>query len=372
MNKLSFWEKDIIQKSDLIVIGSGLVGLSTAISFLERNPNKKVTVLERGALPSGASTKNAGFACFGSVTELLDDLNHVSESQMVDLVKSRFRGLKLLKARLGEGSIDFNQWGGYELIEKDKDYSKEIEYLNELLFPYFKAKVFNIVPSGVDFGFSKNHIGQIIMNQFEGQLHPGKMMIQLTEKLKSLGGILFNGVEVTDWVEGDGEVVVHSKSGSFNTSQLAICTNAFTAKLLPSLDIQPGRGQVVITQPIKDLKWKGTFHIEEGYYYFRNVGNRVLIGGGRNLAFEAENTTKFGTSDIIQTRLKYLLDHVILPDQNYEIDDNWSGIMAFGKTKKPLVKQISNQVFCGVRMGGMGVALGSLVGEELAALMSQK
>ena len=42
--------------------------------------------------------------------------------------------------------------------------------------------------------------------------------------------------------------------------------------------------------------------------------------------------------------------------------------MGVGKQKSPIVKQVSNSIFCGVRLGGMGVALGSLVGKELAEL----
>ena len=34
----------------------------------------------------------------------------------------------------------------------------------------------------------------------------------------------------------------------------------------------------------------------------------------------------------------------------------WAGIMGVGKTKKPIVKKLSENVSCGVRMGGMGVA----------------
>jgi hypothetical protein len=43
--------------------------------------------------------------------------------------------------------------------------------------------------------------------------------------------------------------------------------------------------------------------------------------------------------------------------------------MGVGDKKKPIVKQISNHVFCGIRLGGMGIAIGSLVGRELAALV---
>ena len=74
--KWSYWERETWFKDlDLAVIGSGIVGLTTAIYYKQKHPDKKVVVLEKGSLPKGASTKNAGFACFGSVSEILSDLN---------------------------------------------------------------------------------------------------------------------------------------------------------------------------------------------------------------------------------------------------------------------------------------------------------
>jgi glycine/D-amino acid oxidase-like deaminating enzyme len=59
----SYWEKKhLFFDYDLIVIGSGIVGLSTAISFKEKNKKAKILILEKGILPNGASLKNAGFA----------------------------------------------------------------------------------------------------------------------------------------------------------------------------------------------------------------------------------------------------------------------------------------------------------------------
>ncbi len=43
--------------------------------------------------------------------------------------------------------------------------------------------------------------------------------------------------------------------------------------------------------------------------------------------------------------------------------------MGLGKEKSPIIKQVNSQVFCAVRLGGMGVALGSLVGEEAARML---
>ena len=109
--------------------------------------------------------------------------------------------------------------------------------------------------------------------------------------------------------------------------------------------------------------------MDKGYYYFRNIGDRILLGGGRNLDFETETTTEFGQTEIIQNKLEQLLKEVILPNQTFDIEHRWSGIMGVGNSKKTIVSQLSENVYCGVRLGGMGIAIGSLIGKELADLV---
>ena len=104
---ISFWESNSLMKYDYIIVGGGIVGLSTAAELVEKDSSLKVLVLERGLFPSGASTKNAGFACFGSVSELWQDLNQIGEQAMLALVEKRWKGLGLLKQRLGEKKLGY-------------------------------------------------------------------------------------------------------------------------------------------------------------------------------------------------------------------------------------------------------------------------
>jgi glycine/D-amino acid oxidase-like deaminating enzyme len=155
---------------------------------------------------------------------------------------------------------------------------------------------------------------------------------------------------------------------SFITKKLLFATNGFS-KTFFEADVQPARAQVLITKPIPNLDIKGTFHLDKGYYYFRNIDDRILFGGGRNLDFQGEATTAFGTTNLIQDELERLLKEVILPNRAFEIERRWSGIMGMGQAKNPVVQQLTENVFCGVRLGGMGVAIGSLVGKQLADLV---
>ncbi|RDY59744.1 NAD(P)/FAD-dependent oxidoreductase [Flagellimonas nanhaiensis] len=369
---LSYWEyKTWLSNVDFTIIGSGIVGLNCALHLKEKYPKSKILVLEKGSLPQGASTKNAGFACFGSISEILSDLKTHAEEEVVALVQKRLQGIQALRQLLGDGSIGFGQHGGHELFlsghqELYEDCCAEMERLNKLLKPVFRDNPFVKTENSFGFGKVQDHY---ITHKFEGQLDTGKMMYSLLQKCLQQGIPILNGVHVTAIQESGQQATVVTENFEFNSNRVCVATNGFASKLLKNETILPARAQVLVTKPIKNLKIKGTFHFDEGFYYFRNVDDRILFGGGRNLDVKGEETMEFGQTQIIQNRLEELLSDVILPNQKVEIDHRWSGIMGVGTQKTPIVKQVSNNIYCGVRLGGMGVALGSLVGKELAELV---
>ncbi|MEX2605245.1 MAG: FAD-dependent oxidoreductase, partial [Gracilimonas sp.] len=83
----SYWESELYdQVYDLIIIGGGLTGQSIAYFYKTNHPTKKVLVVDRGFFPIGASTRNAGFACFGSVTEHMADMEIEEEKYIIDRI----------------------------------------------------------------------------------------------------------------------------------------------------------------------------------------------------------------------------------------------------------------------------------------------
>lgn len=376
---LSFWEKKDFTSYDLIVIGAGITGLSTAAVMAEKYPNQRILVLERGIFPTGASTKNAGFACFGSLSEIVSDLKKMSEKEVIDLIQLRYQGLQKLQYRLGGEAIGLQKYGGYELLlDAELPYLEHIHQVNDLLCPLFREDVFREVNSKIQaFGFNTNSVKKLLFNPFEAQIDMGRMMNALLDYVSAKGVRVLTGCEVEDLEDTGRKVYLRVKNPLMkhdlwlSASKTAICTNAFAKKLIPDIEMEAGRGQVLITAPIENLKIKGTFHFQEGFYYFRNFGNRILFGGGRNLDLEGENTTELTTTDKILNDLKDKLQHLILPNQPFEITDTWAGIMAFGKSKSPIIQRHSENIVIGVRAGGMGIAIGSEIGEKLVELISE-
>lgn len=376
MAQPSIWElESFYAPKDVIIAGSGLAGLWSAYYLKKFHPSLKILIIEKGIIPSGASTRNAGFACFGSVTELMEDAKSMGRQKMLELLTMRYEGIKRIRKIIPGKDIDFERYGGYELIN-GQQYSNtsqlqdDVDWLNDCLRKVVgQKKTFSLAKKKIKkFGFRQTT--HLIENKMEGQLHSGKMVQQLLRKLQSMDVTIMTGVALKAFEEAGNRLLLHTGLQTFlTTKQLLICTNAFARELLPGTDIIPARGQVLVTSAIKDLPFRGTFHYDAGYYYFRNLGNKILLGGARNKAFQEEQTHELATSNTVQHELERFLREIIIPGKKFTIENRWSGIMGMGSNKFPTIKQVENQCFCAIGMGGMGVALAPVVGEKTARLM---
>lgn len=372
INDWSFWEKDLyLNNLNFVIIGAGIVGYNTALQLRKKHPKSKILILERGILPTGASTKNAGFTCFGSPTEIQSDIDKMGVQEVGALIEKRWKGLELLMKTVGTDAIDYQNNGSFEIFKASEKelYNKTLAQLNDLNKVVFqvigKKKSYTEVATDT---FKFNNICGIIKNQYEGQINTGKMMHRFHQLATSKNIPVLFGINVSDWSDHSNGVSIKTSIGTIETEQLLIATNGFTKKLLPEIDLKPARSQVLITEPFEKPPFVGTFHYDKGYSYFRNVGNRILLGGGRNKDFDGEITTEFSNTPVIMNHLKLLLEEVIIPGKKYKIDQSWSGIMGIGESKSPIIKKHSKNVTIGVRLGGMGVAMGSLIGRDLAKL----
>ena len=371
INQLSYWERTTyFEEIDLLIVGAGIVGLSTAIAVKKKYPQWKIIIVERGYLPSGASTKNAGFACFGSPSELFEDLKTIPENQVWETFNARYSGLKTLFELVDPLKIEYNACGSYDLLRtNDEDIDPDfIAYLNNESQKITKKDKTYLTENDPNRKFGFRGLKTAYFNSVEGSINTGKLIEQLHQKAIQAGISILFGMECQKYDATKDGVLITLSIGEMKVDRLIICSNGFAAQLVDE-DVIPARAQVLITKPIPNLSLNSTFHMDKGYYYFRSINNRILLGGGRNLDINGETTTDLATTEHIQTALQNILDEIIMPNQDVEIDYSWSGIMGVGKSKQPIVKKIADNVYVGIRMGGMGVAIGAAVGQQLSELI---
>lgn len=363
--QLSYWEREVLIGSpQAVVVGSGITGLTAALTLKQSRPEMDVLVLERGSPPTGASTRNAGFACVGSASEMSADLEELSENELAALLELRWKGLQRLLKNCGPAHIDFVQHGSHELFENQVELDKALDVLgrlNRITQEVCGQAAFEQSPSPVS---GNGFCSLSIVNQLEGSLNPGKVVNTLLKRCADGGVRVLSGMEVTH-VDSSRVDVAGTR---LNPELILVCTNGFARRLLPTLEVHPARNQVWLTHPIPDLPFEGIFHMNAGYTYFRTVGNRLLIGGFRHLHAEVEATDQFGLTAEIEGHLKGFAENRLLPNHTIEWDMAWSGILGVGPNRMPILKEVKPGLFAGVRLGGMGVAIGSELGHNLALM----
>lgn len=363
----SYWEQSHYDsKADVVVLGSGIVGLSTAIHLKTNNPSLEVLVVDRQWPPHGASTKNAGFMCFGSPTEILDDIVHFGEDLAKEIFSARYLGRETLFSLLPPEQIDYIQCGGIELLNKFHNEDISIESLNNLLNSALGIKDYFSEIKNAKF---KNFHERAFLAKQEGKVNPLKIVFGLKAKADLLGvNFLFKEVKEIDWLE---KKMVFIDDACLQVKKLAITLNAFAKSFLADyhFDINTARNNVIVTSEIEELQFEEVIHIDKGYIYMRKVGKRVLLGGARNLFGKGEYTADMGVNEDILMYLRTYLKDQIGVKQSFTIDYSWAGILGVGANKKPIIEEVAKDLFAGVRLGGMGVAIGAKVGKDLARLM---
>lgn len=360
----SYWEATELYKPyDLIVVGAGIVGLSAAYFYKKKHPRHRVLIVDKGFIPEGASTRNAGFACFGSVTELMDDLGKESEESIKQRIKSRFDGMALLRSVLGDHEIGYEMCGGHEIFDDKEKYKAAADHVSR-----FNKWLEEITWENNVYSVAEVNGYPAIKNRLEGSLNTGKMMAQLLKKVRD------RGVE-TRWNclvrELHNHHVVIDNDISLETEKILIAANGFVRQILPEAEVRPARGYVMVTRELTNLQWRGTFHFDEGFVYFRNIGNRLLLGGARNKDFEGEETSVFAINPAIKEWLIHFANHTLKLEKDWQIEFEWTGIMGFAKTKSPIVRRVNGNLYVAAGLGGMGVAIGMEIGRQANYLMEE-
>ena len=220
-DQLSYWEKhSFTENIDFLIIGAGIVGSACALRLRELYPLSKILIVERGYLPSGASTKNAGFACFGSVTEIADDLKNIPADEVWSTVDLRWRGLQRLQERFHAEKIGLKFNGSWDLIDENVSFAEHFDKLE-----YFNAETQKITGHSACYSFDKtvsktcgfNGIAGGFYSRLEGELDTGKLFTETQKLLANAEITTLFGVEILEIQESENGVTVNTSQGELKS-----------------------------------------------------------------------------------------------------------------------------------------------------------
>ena len=423
--ELSYWEKCALSEAwDFVIVGAGVTGLNAALEIKRRNPRTKVLVLEARSLGTVASTRNAGFLCLGSPSELLADYDNLGEDALINLLAAKWAGIQRTLYLLGGNAVGLRNVRGYEVLAMEKSpYSYSVPSHDAVIsgLPSLNAVFESAADLALPFTPKRRQKGAtrhkplptpyfgewhpfrrgntahtspwgpeamgLIPMAWEGQINPFLLRESLLRYARNLGIRIQEGLE---FVQRDGQGLVvkpvvpmgkdvlqnNFNSLNINAKYVIYATNALTKDLQIDLSdsVIPQRGQMWATAPLKaaDIaRLNGNFHADRGYLYARTHAGRLLLGGGRNQDFASEQTTEWSENQRISEYLKaYSVDVLgLAPDLEWE--SRWSGTMGFTQSGLPHCLVLQNGDWLVAGMNGMGMALGPEMGRRVACLALQ-
>ena len=359
---LSIWEQaGWVQDPDAVVIGTGIVGMNAALELRSRHPDWHIVMADRSTF-GGASTRNAGFACFGSPSELAEDWTSLGADALQELVEMRWSGLQSLRAMWGDKALSYSPCGAVEVFTDMEEFgriSAMLPEMNDMLAPILGCSPFQeLSATEVTNRGIKNACGAI-SSPLEGALDTAAMVRAMRRRLTQERIEVIYGLQVDGLEPAQHGWHVHTTAGTVDSPRVFVCTNAWASSLL-DVDVMPASNVVVVSQAMPLLKLNSTLHHDRGYVYARQVHGRLLIGGGRHwdCSDDTERTEKL---------IHWAKAH-IKGAEDIQIEHHWVGQLGIGAQRMPLVRELKQGLFVGVRLGGMGVAIGTHVGKMLARL----
>lgn len=361
---ISYW-LDEPQKQmrtyDMIVIGAGIAGLSTAY-WLERNhPTMKIAVIDKHSLGFGASGRNAGFITCGSA-EHFNKLNkQFSFEKAVEIWRFSEQNRELLKSEIfgdSPASVDFESTGSCTVASSEEDWVRYQTLAQDMLRAKINVELIDETYLASQYGV-RNFRGAIQYKE-DGIIHPVKLLNKIKSKLRNTD--FYFGEEVFKVNSSTFDVEVHTQKNKFSAGKVFVCLNGFIPQLFPELKfhIKPQRGQVIVTESLPPFV-KGPCYLTKHLSYFRQLPTgELLVGGFRNHDSANENTAFDEVTDKIQDALTNFATSYFKGTENVKIQYRWSGIMGFSKDEQMLIgehpERRSVYLMAGCAGHGMGLS----------------
>lgn len=344
-------------RTDALIVGAGFCGSWLAYFLLKQHPSLTVTIVERDVLNLGASVRNAGFLSCGNISEWLEDSTVLPWEEILLTLRARIQGIRLIRTEFGDtlasercGSADFDPLTD----EKRLLFTQLNEALGEMgEEPFFEMRKVRIGGKEQEVSF----------NRFDSSVDPCQLLLTLHERLAKMGARFCWQTTVKAIGHRRAEVTnAGGESTSLDYKQAFVCTNAFSRGLHAATVVAPARGQILVTSPCRTETTHCLGYLRHGYDYFRFIGDRVLVGGGRLEFKSREDTDSFDVTGELRGYLVELARRVI-GHRDFTVDYHWAGIMGLRLGKHASISDLEKPVHLDestvelAGFGGWGVTL---------------
>lgn len=361
---------DLPSDADVLVVGSGLTGLSAALRLARGG--KTVAVVDRGAIASGASAINGGMVSPDIKAGIKVIFDRFGPQLGHEMWQASVRSVDIVSDIARAENIDARiVRGGMAALGVHADSQAKFE----------KSVAWYRKTVGVDWEvLGRDRVAEVAASDrftavlFEPEglgIQPARFVFGVAAAAAAAGAILVDECAVRD-VSRDGPgFKVGTDKGTVRAGEVILATNGYTtSEPVPELArrVVPIGSYIIITEPLGERaarifpQGSMTYTKRRLLNYMRRTPDeRILIGGRRNLQTGLD--LEESAADLRRQLLGYFPDL-----EAAEITHAWGGKLGVPFDLIPHMGQIDG-VWYALGYAGHGVGLSTLMGHELAGML---
>ncbi|MGV2069019.1 NAD(P)/FAD-dependent oxidoreductase [Agrobacterium sp. 22-226-1] len=357
--------------ADVVVIGGGLAGLSSALSLAERRLN--VCLVEAKTVGAGASGRNGGHVLPGFDLNLSTLVKKVGTNAAAELYNLSVEAVSLVKERASSISVadELSLSSGLQACSPYLDYdtaSRRLDWFRD----HFRGNR-EVWDAERTYDQWRSTLYRASVHDPDSfTLNPLAYARKLQSMLRGMGVQIFEDTPVSSITRVPGGLIVHCSSGNITCDQVVVCCSASpTAPIKPLSKVQFALySYMLVSAPAgKSLEdairsTVGVMDLRHSFAYYRPLEDGRLIWGGRSGARWTPSKIAQRLGADIRLTYSQLAD--------FHVESAWSGRMGCTLSGMPQIGKLSERIWFSQGHGGHGFASTALAGEIIASSILDK
>ena len=367
------------QRADVVILGGGFAGMSTAFHLAQRLPEKRIVLLEGAVCGYGASGRNGGFADPGS-----PGLHTVYDEQGPEAARRYYDATMLGLAQIR----DFVETYGVDCeLENNGSISlaTEAQHLTALEATKRRYDEMGLACELLDTSDVRRTVASDrfvagLRDPRHAILNPAKLARGMKRVIEGLGVEVFERSRILRLDHGP-RLRVECEYGSIEAPQAVVTLNGYAPQLgLFQQRLLPLTNYVVATEPLsaaqrESIGWRGREGLSDlrlQFMYLRLTADDRIVFGGESSPYFYGSQPASGSYEPSLERLRRSLLVTFPQLEGVRFSHGWGGTMGFTRDFMPSIGRLhdAENVFYALAFNGEGVVMTQLAGRIVADLVT--
>lgn len=368
-------------KADIVIIGGGFTGLSSAYNLMKMFPDKKIVLLEGACCGYGASGRNGGFSGAG-IPGLMRYAERMGPEAGRKAYDASFYGLNQIKTVIAKHGVEceFEENGMLQAAINE-------EHAGQLEKEYEKYKSMGFEATLIQ---GKELEAEIRSPRYVAGmkfpygaiLNPAKLAREMKRVVEEIGTEVREKTLVMRVTPGRVHRI-ETEMGEISAPVLVLGLNGYSHKLGYFRNhMLPLCSYVIATEPLSKAQWESIgWRNRQGlsdqrvlFTYQRPTMDGRIVIGGADYPYYADDALNSGNNKPVIELLAKDLFATFPQLEGLRIDHAWGGTMGFTMDFVPSVGVMGEHknIFYGVAYNGHGVVFGQTAGRIISELIAGK